>query len=64
MPLYKYECQKCGEKFEFFSRLFEINREIRCLKCGAENPKQFNAADRQESEDSETCELYTTRESS
>jgi len=64
MPLYMYGCQKCGEKFEFWSRLFELNREIKCPKCGAENPKQLNTTDSQESKDSEGCEVYTTRESS
>ncbi len=38
MPLYEYECQKCGEKFEFWSRLYELNRDIRCPRCGGEKP--------------------------
>ena len=40
MPLYEYKCAKCGEKFEFFRRLHELNREIRCPSCGAEKPQR------------------------
>ncbi len=41
MPLYEYECEKCGEKFEFFSRLYELSREIHCPVCGEEKPKRL-----------------------
>lgn len=45
MPLYTYECQKCGERFEFFSRLYELNREIRCPACAAEKPVRVYSED-------------------
>ncbi|MCS7215357.1 MAG: zinc ribbon domain-containing protein [Thermodesulfovibrio sp.] len=33
MPLYEYECKKCGE---FFELLVFGNRTISCPKCGSE----------------------------
>jgi len=47
MPIYEYQCKKCGYIFEHLARtLADIARE--CPKCGAHNPvKQlttFNAS--------------------
>lgn len=33
MPIFEYECQKCGKKFEELVRSHE--EEVRCPKCGA-----------------------------
>jgi putative FmdB family regulatory protein len=35
MPIYEYQCQECGEKFEKFVRSMNSpGPEIRCPKCG------------------------------
>ena len=36
MPIYEYECQKCGEKFEDFSPLGEHENKLKCPKCNNE----------------------------
>lgn len=38
MPIYEYECTRCGEKFEEFCRLNDDKKtgaEITCPKCGS-----------------------------
>uniref|UniRef100_A0A7C4TW23 Zinc ribbon domain-containing protein n=1 Tax=Caldisericum exile TaxID=693075 RepID=A0A7C4TW23_9BACT len=40
MPIYEYECKKCGE---FFETLVLGNRIVRCPKCGSEElTKKFS----------------------
>jgi len=34
MPIYEYQCQECGEKFEKLVRLSTSTSEIECPKCG------------------------------
>jgi len=51
MALYEYECQQCGEKFEFWSRFSQLNREIRCPHCGDHNPKRVYCVSTPRSED-------------
>ena len=36
MPIYEYECSKCGEKFELRRNMVDSDCDIRCPKCGAE----------------------------
>lgn len=38
MPIYEYECHKCGERFEQFRSLKASDSEVKCPKCGAEHP--------------------------
>lgn len=40
MPIYEYECVKCGDKFEYFHWFGESKKALKCPKCGAENPKR------------------------
>jgi putative FmdB family regulatory protein len=53
MPTYQYECEKCGHKFELQRKIGEVDRELKCPKCGDEHPRrdfsEFN-----------TCSLNTT----
>ncbi|MDD5590338.1 MAG: zinc ribbon domain-containing protein [Dehalococcoidales bacterium] len=35
MPLYEYECHKCGERFELRRNISDNDGEIRCPECGA-----------------------------
>ena len=36
MPLYEYECKKCGHKFESVRNISDSNSILRCPKCGRE----------------------------
>ncbi|MHB1546067.1 MAG: FmdB family zinc ribbon protein [bacterium] len=38
MPIYEYECKKCGKIFEVYQRLSEKGEDIKCPVCGAEKP--------------------------
>ena len=38
MPIYEYQCQKCGKVFEIYQRLSEKGEDIKCPVCGAEKP--------------------------
>lgn len=40
MPIYEYECAKCGEKFELFRPISGDDREVKCPKCQVENPQR------------------------
>ncbi len=40
MPIYEYECRKCGEKFEKRRSISDDDRELACPKCGAEKPSR------------------------
>ena len=40
MPIYEYECQKCGKKFEHFHWFSGDEKMLKCPKCGAEEPKR------------------------
>lgn len=33
MPLYEYECRKCGARFELLRRMNDADRDVRCPKC-------------------------------
>ena len=40
MPIYEYECTKCGERFELRRSIADSDSEIRCPNCGAEYPRR------------------------
>jgi len=40
MPIYEYECVKCGKKFELRRSITDSDSEIKCPKCGDENPRK------------------------
>ena len=42
MPLYEYQCQKCGERMEVIQRIAELPSQ-HCPKCGAEMKKLLSA---------------------
>jgi len=44
MPLYQYECEKCGHKFEVQRKIGESDKELKCPKCGAEHPQRDYSA--------------------
>ncbi|MBT4512055.1 MAG: zinc ribbon domain-containing protein [Chloroflexi bacterium] len=40
MPIYEYECGECGEKFELMRSFSSDDSELKCQKCGADNPRR------------------------
>ncbi len=40
MPIYEYECEKCGERFELRRGMADRDSDISCPKCGAEKPRR------------------------
>ena len=40
MPIYEYRCTNCGEKFEAFCGLVDVESELKCPKCGSKNPEK------------------------
>jgi putative FmdB family regulatory protein len=41
MPIYEYECTKCGERFELRRGISDSDKEITCPKCGKEFPRRL-----------------------
>ena len=44
MPVYEYECQECGEKFEQFRSISSDDSEVECPKCNTKEPKRVMSA--------------------
>jgi putative FmdB family regulatory protein len=40
MPIYEYECTKCGNRFELRRRLMDSDDDIKCPKCGVLKPRR------------------------
>jgi putative FmdB family regulatory protein len=40
MPIYQYQCEQCGHRFDLRRDLDEVNKEPKCPKCGAERPRR------------------------
>lgn len=40
MPIYEYQCTKCGERFELRRSIGDNDSEIKCPKCGTESPRR------------------------
>jgi putative FmdB family regulatory protein len=36
MPIYEYQCRKCGEKFEKLVRSMTDSTPVACAKCGSQ----------------------------
>jgi putative FmdB family regulatory protein len=41
MPIYAYQCRKCGEKFEQFRSISSSDNEVACPKCGTKKPDRL-----------------------
>ncbi len=37
MPIYEYQCKKCGEKFEVKRSIWDLKKDIKCPKCGEQD---------------------------
>ena len=40
MPIYEYECSKCGKRFEKRRNFSDSDKELKCPECGAVNPQR------------------------
>ncbi len=40
MPMFEYECQKCGHKMDFLEKSSSKDKHI-CEKCGSDNMKKL-----------------------
>lgn len=43
MPLYDYQCSKCGIIFEYEVTLADIDKEVRCLNCNGSCKRLMSA---------------------
>jgi len=41
MPIYEYQCTRCGERFEVRQSIGEDGSKLNCPKCNARNPKRL-----------------------
>lgn len=43
MPIYEFRCKACGHRFEGIFPVTNIPTSSRCLECGLDAPRTFNA---------------------
>jgi len=41
MPIYEYQCRKCGEVFEKIQKVDEGGESIECPCCGEKKPEKL-----------------------
>jgi len=41
MPIYEYQCRKCGEVFERFMKVSEKGDSLTCPYCGENKPEKI-----------------------
>lgn len=41
MPIYEYQCRKCGERFEMFRAITSDDAEVACPACGEKRPQRL-----------------------
>jgi putative FmdB family regulatory protein len=44
MPIYEYECLKCGQRFELRRHITDSDSNIKCPGCGAEKLQRVISA--------------------
>lgn len=40
MPVYEYECEACGHRFELRRSMSDSDEEVECPSCGVTKPKR------------------------
>jgi putative FmdB family regulatory protein len=40
MPIYEYECSRCGHRFELRRGVDESDSDIKCPVCGNKHPRR------------------------
>lgn len=61
MPIYKYKCLSCKNKFEFFQRMSDSKIEI-CLECGGKLKKLISICVGKSEESNSTKRMETIKE--
>lgn len=41
MPIYEYQCKKCGHRFELIRRLSDTDATAKCPRCGEAKPERL-----------------------
>jgi putative FmdB family regulatory protein len=41
MPLYDFECSKCGHQYEALLKMDESHEALQCPKCKAKKPRKL-----------------------
>ena len=41
MPIYEYECTKCGERFELRRSIADRDAALKCPECNDEHPRRL-----------------------
>jgi len=41
MPLYDFECSKCGHQYEAFLKMDASHDALKCPKCGKQKPRKL-----------------------
>jgi len=41
MPIYEYNCKKCGDKFEKLLKISEGDKKVECPGCGSSDVKKI-----------------------
>jgi len=41
MPIYEYNCKKCGHVFDMFRGIHSDDDQIECPKCGAKHSERL-----------------------
>jgi len=41
MPIYEYQCQQCGHRFEVLKSMGGDSSNLCCPKCGAPDPRRL-----------------------
>jgi putative FmdB family regulatory protein len=41
MPIYEYQCTRCGERFEVRQAIGEDGSDLSCPRCRTRNPKRL-----------------------
>ena len=44
MPLYEYQCEECGDRFERLVSLREAAQRSKCPKCGSKSVRKLMSA--------------------
>ncbi len=44
MPLYEYQCEECGDRFEKLVSLRDATRRSKCPKCGSKSVRKLMSA--------------------
>ena len=40
MPIYEYQCRKCGKQFEVIQKVGEGGASLKCPSCGQKGPEK------------------------